>query len=112
MVSTTTRSRSLVASAPVWCATDRLSYSKATSCSSPRRWRQWVSEERGHKVYTLHAPEVECIGKGKARASYEFGRKVSIATPATKPKGGQFVLHAKALHGNLNRAGFVGGSNS
>ena len=25
---------------------------------------------------------------------------MSIATPATKPKGGQFVLHAKALHGN------------
>ena len=25
---------------------------------------------------------------------------VSVATPATKPKGGQFVLHAKALHGN------------
>ena len=44
--------------------------------------------------------EVECIGKGKARAPYEFGCKVSIATPATKPKGGQFVLHAKALHGN------------
>jgi IS5 family transposase len=31
---------------------------------------------------------------------YEFGCKVSIATPATAPKGGQFVLHAKALHGN------------
>ena len=30
----------------------------------------------------------------------EFGCKVSIATPATAPKGGQFVLHAKALHGN------------
>jgi len=56
--------------------------------------------QRGHKVYALHAPEVECIGKGKARAPYEFGCKVSIATPATKPKGGQFVLHAKALHGN------------
>ena len=40
-----------------------------------------------------HAPEVECIGKGKARAPYEFGCKVSITTPATKPKGGQFVLH-------------------
>ena len=40
------------------------------------------------------------IGKGKARAPYEFGCKVSIATPATAPKGGQFVLHAKALHGN------------
>ena len=56
--------------------------------------------QRGPKVYSLHAPEVECIGKGKARAPYEFGCKVSIATPATKPKGGQFVLHAKALHGN------------
>jgi IS5 family transposase len=56
--------------------------------------------QRGPKVYALHAPEVECIGKGKARTPYEFGCKVSIATPATKPKGGQFVLHAKALHGN------------
>ena len=56
--------------------------------------------QRGPKVYTLHAPEVECIGKGKARAPYEFGCKVSIATPVTQPKGGQFVLHAKALHGN------------
>jgi len=25
---------------------------------------------------------------------------VSIATPATAPKGGQFMPHAKALHGN------------
>src|SRR5215831_8999368 len=56
--------------------------------------------QRGPKVYSLHAPEVECIGRGKARASYEFGCKVSIATPVTAPKGGQFVLHAKALHGN------------
>src|SRR3979411_1931386 len=30
----------------------------------------------------------------------EFGCKVSVATPVTQPKGGQFVLHAKALHGN------------
>lgn len=56
--------------------------------------------QRGPKVYALHAPEVECIGKGKARAPYEFGCKVSLATPVTQPKGGQFVLHAKALHGN------------
>jgi len=56
--------------------------------------------QRGAKVYALHAPEVECIGKAKARAPYEFGCKVSIATPATKPRGGQFVLHAQALHGN------------
>jgi hypothetical protein len=26
----------------------------------------------GPKVYALHAPEVECIGKGKARAPYEW----------------------------------------
>jgi len=56
--------------------------------------------QRGPKIYALHAPEVECIGKGKARAPYEFGCKVSVATSATRPKGGQFVLHAKALHGN------------
>ena len=56
--------------------------------------------QRGHKVYALHAPEVECIGKGKARAPYEFGCKVSVATPVTQPKGGQFVLHAQAVHGN------------
>jgi IS5 family transposase len=42
--------------------------------------------QRGPKVYALHAPEVECIGKGKAKAPYEFGCKVSVATPATKPK--------------------------
>jgi len=56
--------------------------------------------DRGPKVYALHAPEVECIGKGKAKAPYEFGCKVSVATPVTAPRGGQFVLHAKALHGN------------
>jgi IS5 family transposase len=64
------------------------------------RIRHQEQRQRGPKVYSLHAPEVECIGKGKARAPYEFGCKVSIATPATAPKGGQFVLHAKALHGN------------
>lgn len=33
-----------------------------------------------NKLYALHAPEVECIGKGKARTRYEFGVKTSIAT--------------------------------
>jgi IS5 family transposase len=62
--------------------------------------RAQEQRQRGRKIYALHAPEVECIGKGKARAPYEFGCKVSIATSARSPKGGQFVLHAKALHGN------------
>jgi IS5 family transposase len=64
------------------------------------RVRQQEQRQRGSMVYSLHAPEVECIGRGKARAPYEFGCKVSIVTPVTAPKGGQFVLHAKALHGN------------
>ncbi|UVO33110.1 IS5 family transposase [Bradyrhizobium arachidis] len=62
--------------------------------------RSQDQHQRGPKVYALHAPEVECIGKGKARAPYEFGCKVSIATPVTSPQGGQFVLHTTALHGN------------
>jgi IS5 family transposase len=64
------------------------------------RVRDQDQRRRGRKVYALHAPEVECIGKGKARTPYEFGCKVSVATPVTQPKGGQFVLHARALHGN------------
>jgi IS5 family transposase len=31
------------------------------------------------KIYALHAPEVECISKGKARQRYEFGVKTSVA---------------------------------
>jgi len=64
------------------------------------RVRHQEQRQRGPKVYSLHAPEVECMGKGKARKPYEFGCKVSTATSATAPKGGHFVLHAKALHGN------------
>lgn len=32
-----------------------------------------------NKLYALHAPEAECISKGKARNPYEFGVKVSLA---------------------------------
>jgi IS5 family transposase len=56
--------------------------------------------ERGAKVYALHAPEVECIGKGKAHKPYEFGVKASVATTLDRAPGGQFVVHAKALPGN------------
>jgi IS5 family transposase len=56
--------------------------------------------QRGPKLYSLHAPEVECIGKGKAHRPYEFGVKVSVATTLAHAKGGQFVAHVKALPGN------------
>ena len=56
--------------------------------------------QEGPKLYSLHAPEVECVGKGKAHKPYEFGVKVSLATTVAPSKGGQFILHAKALPGN------------
>ena len=65
-----------------------------------RRVLEQKQHQRGPKVYSLHAPEVECIGKGKAHRPYEFGVKVSVATPLAHAKGGQFVTHVKALPGN------------
>lgn len=32
------------------------------------------------KLYSVHAPETQCIAKGKTHKKYEFGNKVSIAT--------------------------------
>jgi transposase, IS5 family len=68
--------------------------------SLARRVRAQERGQRGPKVYSLHAPEVECIGKGKPHKPYEFGVKVSVATTLKHSKGGQFVAHAQALPGN------------
>src|SRR5262249_25299457 len=65
-----------------------------------RRVLEQERHQRGRKVYSLHAPEVECIGKGKAHRPYEFGVKVSVATTVKHSAGGQFVTHAAALPGN------------
>lgn len=65
----------------------------------PRQVRDQTQRQRG-PVYSLHAPEVECIGKGKAHRPYEFGVKVSVATTLSHAKGGQFVAHVNALPGN------------
>jgi IS5 family transposase len=72
----------------------------ALPLSLARRVRDQRQRERGKKVYSLHAPEVECIGKGKAHKPYEFGVKVSVATTLHRSRGGQFVAHVKALPGN------------
>ena len=71
----------------------------ARCMSLARRVRDQKQHQRGEKVYSLHAPEVECIGKGKAHKPYEFGVKVSVATTLSHPKGGQFVTHVKAMPG-------------
>src|SRR5258707_14399741 len=57
--------------------------------------RSQQQRQRGWKLYSFHAPQVECIGKGKASAPYEFCVKASIVTPTPRAPGGQFVLHAK-----------------
>ena len=49
-----------------------------------------------NKTYSVHAPEVECISKGKAHKRYEFGCKVSVAATS---RGGWFV-GAMAVHGS------------
>jgi transposase, IS5 family len=49
-----------------------------------------------HKLYALHAPEVECIGKGKARRPYEFGVKVSLAITHTSG----LMVGARSFPGN------------
>ncbi len=49
-----------------------------------------------NKLYSLHAPEVECISKGKAHKKYEFGVKVSVATTNRD----NFVVGMFAEHGN------------
>lgn len=65
-----------------------------------RQIRSQEQRQRGYKIYSFHAPEVECIGKGKARTPYEFGVKASIVTTNRRAPGGQFVLHARSLPGN------------
>ncbi|WP_428291739.1 hypothetical protein [Hydrogenophaga sp.] len=51
----------------------------------------------GHpKLYAWHAPEVDCIGKGKARTPYEFGVKAGTAIALR----GNLIVGARAFHGN------------
>jgi IS5 family transposase len=48
------------------------------------------------KLYSLHAPEVECISKGKAHKRYEFGVKVGMATTSK----GNWIVGIQAFPGN------------
>lgn len=53
--------------------------------------------KQSHKmIYSFHAPEVECIGKGKLNKPYEFGNKVSLAVSGR----GNFVLAVRSFHKN------------
>lgn len=62
------------------------------------RVEKLLEQEKGskNKLYSMHAPEVECIAKGKSHKRYEFGVKVSIATTHRK----NFVIGMRSLPGN------------
>jgi IS5 family transposase len=49
-----------------------------------------------NKVYSVHAPEVACIAKGKAHKRYEFGCKASVAATSKS----NWIVGAHALDGN------------
>jgi IS5 family transposase len=62
-----------------------------------------------HKIYSVHAPEVECLAKGKAHKRYEFGCKTSVATTSRRRDRTSRALHrpdAPGCHGGsrLSRA--------
>ena len=64
-----------------------------------RIWSQTAAKKNREgkgKLYAFHAPEVECIGKGKSRQPYEFGVKVGIATTLK----GNLIVGARAFPGN------------
>ena len=60
-------------------------------------WRLLEQKPKSkNKLYSLHAPEADCISKGKAHKRYEFGVKASIATTAKEA----FIVGARSYPGN------------
>jgi IS5 family transposase len=54
------------------------------------------TQKSKNKIYSIHAPEVHCISKGKTHKRYEFGCKVSIVSCNRR----NWVLGSMALEGN------------
>ncbi|MEG2075216.1 MAG: transposase [Victivallaceae bacterium] len=48
------------------------------------------------KLHSIHEPQVECIGKGKAHKKFEFGTKVGLVTRSRK----NWIVGAEAYPGN------------
>lgn len=53
-------------------------------------------KESKDKLYSVHAPEVECIGKGKAHKKYEFGVKVGLVSTSRN----NWIVGSQAFPGN------------
>jgi len=63
-------------------------------CRSEQLLKQQKHDK--NKLYSCHAPEVECIAKGKTHKKYEFGCKVSVATTSRD----NWIVGIQAHHGN------------
>jgi transposase, IS5 family len=64
----------------------------------PERGERILKQQRhdSPKLYSVHAPKVECIAKGKAHRPYEFGCKVAVVTASQS----NWVVGVKAVHEN------------
>jgi transposase, IS5 family len=73
-----------------------------------RRATRLLAQQRTdrEKLYSVHAPEVECLAKGKVQKRYEFGCKVSVASTSR----GNWIVGARALHGNPYDGHTLGGA--
>ena len=60
-----------------------------------KRLHRQKRDDKG-KVYSIHAPEVECIAKGKAHKRYEFGCKAAVVSSSRN----NWVIGIEAAHGN------------
>lgn len=60
-----------------------------------KRIHQQQPKDSG-KLYSIHAPETECITKGKVHKRYEFGCKVVLVTTSAS----NWIVGIDAVHGN------------
>jgi IS5 family transposase len=75
-------------------------------CSEPgekltimlERAQRIITQSRSdkNKLYSMQAPEVECIAKGKVHKKYEFGCKVSLVSTSDN----SWIVGVQAIHGN------------
>lgn len=63
-------------------------------------YRQVLSQQPkdSQKIYSLHEPDVYCVGKGKDHKAYEYGRKASVVSTLTNHIIVGVVSHDEHLH--------------
>ena len=76
------------------CSADKLTKREIEILALVKRLHAQNREDK-NKVYSVHAPEVECIAKGKTHKKYEFGCKASVVST----NGTNWIVGADACHG-------------